>query len=292
MKLRKAMACVSLAVSASALTTLSTSWAHDPSWILGGSGTASIDGVLSAGEWDRAGSVTFDVNLPAHDTPPGTPTTTPATMFVMNDAVNLYVAFRIQRGTPGLATNPALFFDADHDTLRELGDDGYGMSVGAFEPANLRDTYVVDAVGNTVLDTSDGGTNDGATAASADGTFTYIEISHPLDSLDDAHDFSLAGGDIVGFGGSINLFSVDTTCTPNELGDVCQAFTDFAGSFLGPIVGDIFILSAAPGACERDAVAAREYFINACMAAGGSRASCTRVANEIFLSALGSCHGP
>ena len=49
------------------------------------------------------------------------------------------------------------------------------------------------------FDTSFGGTNDGDGAFSNAGGVTVYEFSHPLDSPDDANDFSLAIGDIVGF---------------------------------------------------------------------------------------------
>jgi hypothetical protein len=284
---------VSLIMTAvAALMMTPAGWTHDTDWVLGAFGTAIVDGVLSSGEWDGAASKTFDVNLPAHDGGG----TTPATIYVMNDAVNLYIAFRVERsaggsGTFGLATNPALFFDADHDNLRELGDDGFGMSVGVFQPATFIDTYVFDSAGNTADDVTDGGTTDGLAAASVDTTSAYVEMSHPLDSADNAHDFSLSGGDVIGFGGLMNLFSVDTSCTPNEIGSPCQAFTGFAGSFTAP-VGDIFLLSPVPGVCERDAVEARRRFVDTCIAAGGSPASCNRAGNEILIAGLAGCRAP
>lgn len=42
------------------------------------------------------------------------------------------------------------------------------------------------------------GTNDIQATVFNNGSFTFYEISHPLDSPDDAHDVSLAVGDTVG----------------------------------------------------------------------------------------------
>jgi hypothetical protein len=38
-----------------------------PELILSAFGTARIDGVTGAGEWDRAARIDFDLTIPAHD---------------------------------------------------------------------------------------------------------------------------------------------------------------------------------------------------------------------------------
>jgi hypothetical protein len=60
---------------------------------LAGSGTARVDGVLSDGEWAGAAKVEFQVNR--LDSEGGG--STPATLYVMNDATNLYLGFRTDR---------------------------------------------------------------------------------------------------------------------------------------------------------------------------------------------------
>ena len=254
--------------------------AHDPDFVLGGVGTAVVDGVLSPGEWDRAGTRTFDVALPPNDGGG----TTPVTLLIMNDATNLYVAFRVSRPVFGGGTNVSIHFDADHDRDREPGDDGFGMAVGEFSPPTLVDVFH-DGL-NDLRDDEFGGTNDGTTAATTDGTFTYVEMSHPLDNTDDAHDFSLGAGDFVGFGGFVHLFSLDALC--NEGGPPCSALTSFAGGFQDP-VGDLLILSSAPGSCHHDAAEARRRFVDACVAAGASPGSCNRTGTEIMLALVASC---
>jgi hypothetical protein len=84
---------------------------------LSGFGTASIDGSLGPGEWATAGSVNFAVNLPQGGT-------APATLFVMNDVSNLYLAIRI--GATAARNSASLEFDNQHlgGSRFVTGDDG------------------------------------------------------------------------------------------------------------------------------------------------------------------------
>src|SRR5262249_28206922 len=61
-------------------------------------------------------------------------------------------------------------------------------------------------------DQHDGGTQDIQGAVQSDGSSSFFELSHPLDTADDAHDFSLALGTRVGFAVTFN----DCFC-PQEL---------------------------------------------------------------------------
>ncbi len=210
---------------------------------LSGFGTATVDGVFSSGEWDNAGSVDFAANLPPNDGGG----TTPVTLFIMNDATNLYVALKIARSSLGGATNPSFEFDNNHDGVRNEGDDLFGMSEGIFSPPTFIDAFRTSQppclAGLCGLrDVDFGGTNDGTADASNDGSFTYVEISHPLNSPDDAHDFSLGAGDIVGFTLGLRLFSLDTAC---NFGSNCIADTDFPSSPSSPaLYGGIEVASS------------------------------------------------
>ena len=173
----------------------------DPPVVLTGFGRAVIDGIFSPGEWDKAGCTAFKVNLPG-DLP------TLALAYAMNDAQNLYVAVLIQRPALDPATSVAIEFDNDHDMglQREEGDDVIGMAIGQFFPVLFKDqfrTFVEPPCCENCLcgftDSDHGGTNDMAGAASNNGEYSVFEFSHPLDSLDDSHDFSLKPGDTVGF---------------------------------------------------------------------------------------------
>ncbi len=175
--------------------------AHDPAVSLTGPGTATIDGTMNSGEWDSAGRVSFLVNIPGG--------TAPATFYSMSDANNLYLALRIQRPVMD-SVSMVVEFDNDHDGVREAGDDVIVLNTSPFAPPSVFDVFrspcpfdPTNVAGCSGIDTDNGGTMDAIGAASNDGTYTVIEISRPLNSADDAHDFSLNAGDTVGF----NLFT-------------------------------------------------------------------------------------
>lgn len=218
---------------------------------LSGFGTAKIDGIMTPGEWATAASVEFQANLPANDGGG----TAPATLYVMNDGVNLYIGLKIARPSYGGAINPVLEFDNDNDGVREPGDDVFGMSVGRYSPVAFFDDYRYTCPGAPAGTAGCGpsdtasvagfpppGTTDGAAAATNNGQFTYIEMFHPLDSTDDLHDFSLVPGATVGFTLSLRLFSLQTSC---NYGSMCYADTGFpACTFCGDSYGDIVIASS------------------------------------------------
>jgi hypothetical protein len=196
-------------------------------------GAATVDGISSAAEWDNAGRVHLLAKVPPSDGGG----TTPTTLLVMNDGSHLYLALKIARSSVGGATNPVFDFDNDNDGARAEGDDHFGMSVGIFQQAELRDVFWTTqspCLGPALcglLDIDHGGTNDGTAAATNDGSFSYIEISHPLDSPDDTHDFSLASGDTVGFNLGLRLFALDVACDSDANFSNCVADTDFPSPF-------------------------------------------------------------
>jgi len=160
--------------------------------------TPSIDGVISPGEWDDAATAIFTLQTPeSHE----------AILYVKNDMENLYMLFILRdeeydqfppEGGP--CDYVSINFDNDHDGVRwTVGDDdmfirgdggyiydGFYRTDGGWEP-----------------DTSDGGTDDMngvVTHSNPSGLGDYtFEFSHALDSMDDAHDFSLEKGSTVGF---------------------------------------------------------------------------------------------
>jgi uncharacterized repeat protein (TIGR01451 family) len=161
--------------------------------------TPTIDGVEAAGEWSDADCQTNAVNK-------STGGTSDLTICVKNDDVHLFILIVITNqayddGVPGWDFL-SLTFDNDHDGTPELGD----------ERLSLRfDNLIFDGfnhIGGCICaqhDTVAGGTNDLVAmlthtnpVPSGVGTYT-AEYQHPLDSADDAHDFSLASGDEVGF---------------------------------------------------------------------------------------------
>lgn len=128
---------------------------------LHGTGTAMIDGVLSPGEWDRAARIPIEIVVP----PEEDGNLVSGTLLVMNDGSNLYLAVTL----PGAydRTSTWYAFDADDDEdFKDAGD----LLVAAFYGGPPRT-----------------------------GGVTVVEVSHPLASGDDAHDFQLAADDMIGF---------------------------------------------------------------------------------------------
>jgi hypothetical protein len=203
--------------------------AHPGGVTLSGRGTATVDGVVSPGEWAEAGVVAFPANMPEGGT-------APATLRMMNDGVNLYVSLTVAR--VGGDQTIALAFDNDHDgsLTAEEGDDG--LSFGAFTGGpglndNVRTSRPPCPAGFVcgLRDTEAGGTIDGTAALSVVGAETHFELFHPLNSADDLNDFSLAVGDTVGFGFQYSIF-----------GPSGPVFTRPAGGF-GPLVSDLVLLA-------------------------------------------------
>jgi len=198
-------------------------------------GTPTIDGVLSPGEWDNADSINFQVNVPpSPGGGGGGGGGTLATLFVMNDADNLYLAVSFNAVT---SVNFAAFeFDDDHGGApRVNGDDiisnnpilGFRDQVRTNAPPCPPNRPPASC---GFSDTIIGGTTDGSGAFSNGGGITVWEFSHPLDSADDAHDFSLSPGDTVGFSLFLVLgFPIVVTnfpasfAIPNSYGDIVIA---------------------------------------------------------------------
>jgi FIMAH domain-containing protein len=159
---------------------------------LSGCGVARIDGVIDPAEWSGAAQQSLTVNVPGG--------TAPATLYVMNDNLNLYLALRIQQSA--VAGNSLAFeFDNDNDGIAEDGDDAV-----VHNPAvRFFDDYRTTCPGGSTPaqcapeDTSGGGSTDGQGAFANDGTYTTYEIAHPLASGDAGHDFSVAPGTTLGF---------------------------------------------------------------------------------------------
>jgi len=160
----------------------------------------TIDGVLSPGEWGDADVRVFYM---------GPSSTNRATIYVKNDVHYLYIAFKIEGVTYG-PSGPAcdvfrIWFDNDNDgILHEEGDDILMMGTYSLIPV-FEDLFYRSETGSFAWDTGFGGSTDGLgnwthtnPAQNATGTYAF-EISHPLNSNDDAHDFSLKMGDEVGF---------------------------------------------------------------------------------------------
>ena len=189
---RAAYLAMLVAVAFAALA-VSAAQAHDPAIELGARGTALVDGVESPGEWDRADKLDFTVNVPGGST-------TPATLYAMNDGVNLYLA--VKRGRPDLEASVNFAFDNDHDgSGYEEGDDVLLLSRFSFSDMFVSrrppcpPTYTCIGVNDTAV----GGTLEGSGRVRTTPDHAFYEISHPFDTADDAHDFTLRLGKRAGF---------------------------------------------------------------------------------------------
>lgn len=173
-----------------------------------------IDGTIGAAEWSGASKKTFTLGGWT------------CTVYEMNDANNLYMALEIPDTTYDVDDMLLVFFDNDNDGVTEVGNDLVGMSSiwGVFG-----DYYCSALPGTSSSDVGDGGTNDGSGVLGFSGGVHYYEFSHPLDTTDNAHDFSLSAGSTVGFMISYldNLVSVGgwpgTLSTPQSWGDIIIA---------------------------------------------------------------------
>lgn len=166
---------------------------------LAGTGTATIDGYMSAGEWDGAGAYSFDADI-------GDGNSVPATLYMMDDGANLYIAVAVEQSALPSSSSFRLLFDNDADGIVRTGDDLVqvsGDSRRASYTAPLYDGHIRFGAG-LPTDTEYGGTTDGAGAIANDGTLTVLEVSHPLSS-GDAFDLDLGPGDVTSFSGFVVL---------------------------------------------------------------------------------------
>jgi len=187
--------------------------------VLTGSGTAIPDGVLQTGEWDSAATYAFAANRPASEGGG----TTPGTLFVMNDGFNLYLGVRVNRSMLGISS-VAFQFDNDHDGITyENGDDVLLINPDLGFYDEVRTNGPPCDPGHPpghcgLLDTTAGGTNDGSGNTNNNGVYSFYEFAHPLDSADNAHDFSLHSGNTAGFFMEVVLCD-DLECVETSVDD-------------------------------------------------------------------------
>lgn len=155
--------------------------------VLSGWGTSNMDGFVNPSEWANADTISFSYNLGANI----------GTLYMMNDAVNLYVGLVITDTSLDPNDGIVLTFDNDNggEVFLEQGDDR--LSVRAFN--NFADWFYRLSGFTFSLDTGYGGTSDGFSRDSRVAPTNHFELRHPLNSADNAHDFSLLPGQIVGF---------------------------------------------------------------------------------------------
>ena len=181
--------------------------------VLGGTGTAEIDGVFAPGEWANAAVLPFTAGLPSGGS-------VSASLRVLNDGTNLY--FGVAVASASIRGTVAFVFDNDHDGSAgtEQGDDGlaFGATTSGLND-NVR-SFLPPCPAQFLCafrDTDAGGTTDGIAATSVVGGATHYEVSHPLDSADDGNDFSVQPGDVLGFRFQLSICDPDPpACVFNQ----------------------------------------------------------------------------
>lgn len=178
---------------------------------LGGQGQAAIDGAMAPGEWAGAAAYPFAASLPDGGT-------TPATLYVMNDAQHVYFAVALEGMLLDRMVRFLVQLDNDDDGFVEAGDDYFGTVFSPYSSVSFSDAHIFEVsevAGDTIaagyMDTyfngnaspDDDGTIDGQGAVGAAGGLTVIEMAHPLDSADDLYDVSLAPGSSLGISFSV-----------------------------------------------------------------------------------------
>jgi hypothetical protein len=163
-----------------------------------GYGTATVDGQFGADEWRCANTYDFTAKVSGGSG-------TPATLYVMNDDARLYLAVRLRRSSADKVNTLQFNFDNNNSAASGTGAAETGDEVLSLDAARgFTDAFLTLRCTNSsqsscwAADAGSGGTNDGSGAFRNDGTWTTYEISHPLNTADNAHDFSLAALSRVG----------------------------------------------------------------------------------------------
>jgi hypothetical protein len=214
--------------------------AHEPDVVMTGFGTATVDGTPSLGEWDAARPLDFNVRLPLGGT-------TPARLLVMNDGENVYMAVRVTKPESVHSTMSwATTFDNDHDGTNEVGDDVLLVNYGEGISSALHDDHLEVCCGGNqlggLLDTdATGGATNGSSAATLSGDDFVFEVSHPMNSADDDHDFSRVSGQRLGFRTEVTLWATD----PSPVAHTVSLTTVFPASPTQQ-PGDIYISAGRP----------------------------------------------
>ena len=189
---------------------------------LSGCGTPVINGHIAPGEWSPSGQRRLSVNT----TPRGD--TTPATLYVMNDAFNFYsaLAFDETALTPNQGLSMSFFMSSSTFVWQDL------LTLNAntgFEDSWVRQPNLCLNLFCPATDISSGGNRDGLGALANDGVSTAYELSHPLNS-GERYDVALAFGDTVpytaflslgaGVGTDVGSLAHWTICTPGPTQNV------------------------------------------------------------------------
>ena len=173
-------------------------------------GTAVADGQKSPGEWDKGDCTQFMLKVPGGGT-------VNADICMMNDGQSLHSIVSYPRTT----VDAMLRFNLDFFTPGTSGPgsaktlDQYMIQGGSAGTFPYFDGFP--HASGMQPDAQFGGTNDGAGAIGTAGGMHIHELTHPLDTADDAHDYSLKAGDTIWFCAEITV-GAESTDFPGACG--------------------------------------------------------------------------
>src|SRR5918995_21470 len=147
----------------------------------------TVDGVLGGAEW--AGATSYTVPFGSLGS---------GTVRFLHTPTDLYVAAVVNDSTPGVVPSLNVFFDDDHDGVKDAGEDAGGRGVGPggadlfYSPTGSEGpSHYNDSVGD--------GTNHTVGVANIAGNDQIVfELRHPLCSADAAHDVCTSLGQTLG----------------------------------------------------------------------------------------------
>src|SRR5918994_286236 len=147
----------------------------------------TVDGVLGGAEWAGATSYTVPFGSLGN-----------GTVRFLHTPTDLYVAAVVNDSTPGVVPSLNVFFDDDHDGVKDGGEDAWRTRVGTggadlfYSPTGSDGpSHYNDSVG--------GGTNHTVGVANIAGNDQIVfELRHPLCSADAAHDVCTSLGQTLG----------------------------------------------------------------------------------------------
>ena len=122
--------------------------AHAPGVSLSGVGTATIDGVISAVEWDGAAQIAVFSG---------------GTCYVMNDADNLYLALDVIDSTFSSNDLMSVRFDNDHNGIVNEGDDKVFPTTSQFRDLHFQASAAGWGTQDSQLDGSSAAASTGST---------------------------------------------------------------------------------------------------------------------------------
>ena len=192
-----------------------------------------IDGVIQDSEWASAAKLDIVMSNSGYDIP--------ATIKVMNDANNLYMALEVEDDASIDVGILQIRFDDNHDGLLDPEEDVFHYDPKS--PTNF-DSFlaaVEEFPDEIEYDSIVGGVLDGVVAASKGTSINSYEFSHPLCSSDITHDFCLTSGSSVGFS-LLYFIQVESAAWPPSVteGSDASSFADIIISEL-PASSDIYL---------------------------------------------------